>query len=186
MSRTKTKNHDKIESGMRDKDKNCLPDGINTIQEKIEYVKSCYGIIGEKGKLFDWLISELKKENFYEIEKAIRGQPLEYFSESLTEHCLEGTSVSNVVQLISEHTKNILIQVKKELEQYTYYLKSENVLRTCYHEKENILELEYINETIYLYKDFPKELYDEMIQSTSIGSFLSTRVKGNYRYERIK
>ena len=40
-------------------EKNCLPDRIDTVTEKIEYVKSCYGIIGENGNLFDWLISEL-------------------------------------------------------------------------------------------------------------------------------
>jgi hypothetical protein len=48
-----------------DNENNCLPDGLDTIAEKIEYVKSCYGIIGENGNLFDWLISELlllKKE----------------------------------------------------------------------------------------------------------------------------
>lgn len=41
------------------REKNCLPDGIETIAEKIEYVKSCYGIIGENSNLFDWLISEI-------------------------------------------------------------------------------------------------------------------------------
>ena len=38
---------------------NCLPDGIETIQEKIEYVKACYKINGENGNLFNWLISEI-------------------------------------------------------------------------------------------------------------------------------
>jgi len=41
------------------KEKNCLPDGLKTIQDKIEYVKACYNIIGDNGNLFDWLISEI-------------------------------------------------------------------------------------------------------------------------------
>ena len=58
-------------------EKNCLPDGIDTIKEKIEYVKSCYGIIGENGNLFDWLISELllkkelTKEDFEELKELL-------------------------------------------------------------------------------------------------------------------
>lgn len=55
---------------------NCLPNGIDTIQDKIEYVKSCYGIIGEKGNLFDWLISEFlpkEKEKLQELPECSCG-----------------------------------------------------------------------------------------------------------------
>ena len=62
MSHTKNQNHNQIEQAMRDEDKNCLPEGIDTLQEKFEYVKSCYGITGENGNLFDWLMSEVEKE----------------------------------------------------------------------------------------------------------------------------
>lgn len=45
----------------KEKIKDCLPDELETIQDKIEYVKACYKIIGENTNLFDWLISEIKK-----------------------------------------------------------------------------------------------------------------------------
>ena len=63
MSATKEINHDKIEKETR----NCLPDGLETIQDKIQYVKSCYGIIGENGNLFDWFVNELFKEEQWRI-----------------------------------------------------------------------------------------------------------------------
>lgn len=47
---------------MENTNKNCLPEGLETIQDKIEYVKSAYGIIGENGNLFDWLIVEILKK----------------------------------------------------------------------------------------------------------------------------
>jgi hypothetical protein len=43
-------------------EKNCLPEGLNSINDKIEYVKSAYGLNGEKGNLFDWLISEIMQQ----------------------------------------------------------------------------------------------------------------------------
>jgi len=71
MGALKEQKHYEIEKGMRIKseDKNCLPDGLDTIQEKIEYVKSCYGIIGENGNLFDWLISEILPKEKGKIEE---------------------------------------------------------------------------------------------------------------------
>ncbi len=45
----------------KEESNNCLPDGLKSIQDKINYVKSCYKIAGENGNLFDWLISEIQK-----------------------------------------------------------------------------------------------------------------------------
>ena len=44
-----------------EKIENCLPDGLKNIKDKIDYVRSAYGISGDNGNLFDWLIYEIKK-----------------------------------------------------------------------------------------------------------------------------
>jgi len=61
------------------KEKNCLPDGLETIQDKIEYIKACYNIIGENGNLFDWLINELlnKKDIKKELIKLLYDNSVE-------------------------------------------------------------------------------------------------------------
>lgn len=79
-------------------EQNCLQDGIDTITEKIEYVKSCYGIIGENGNLFDWLIFEIKKSIVpKELEEIINNQILFLEKNSMRFHGVSnrGAGISN-------------------------------------------------------------------------------------------
>ena len=54
-----------------DNENNCLPDGLDTIEDKIYYVKACYSIHQKGENLFDWLIVEIKKSIVTEELKEI-------------------------------------------------------------------------------------------------------------------
>ena len=49
-----------------------------------------------------------------------------------------------------------------------------------------ILEIEFINETIFTYNNVPKIKYMELIKSYSKGSFLAKEIKGKFSYRKIK
>lgn len=50
-----------MQTVIKQKEKNCLPEGLKTIEDKIQYVKDVYSISGDKGNLLDWLIGEINK-----------------------------------------------------------------------------------------------------------------------------
>ena len=47
------------------------------------------------------------------------------------------------------------------------------------------LEIEFTNGNIYQYFDVPSTVYEELLQADSKGQFLSTQIKGVYRYARL-
>ena len=48
-----------------------------------------------------------------------------------------------------------------------------------------ILRIVYVSGMIYDYKDVPERVYKAMKQSGSKGTFLNTRIKGKYEFEKI-
>ena len=70
---------------MKTQEKNCIPDGLETIEDKIEYVKSAYGIIGENGNLFDWLLIETSKDKIQNTLNTIHNNLMELGFDCLNE-----------------------------------------------------------------------------------------------------
>jgi len=62
---------------------------------------------------------------------------------------------------------------------------SSNVASVGYEEDSQTLEIEFNNGSIYQYYDVPKHIFDALMQGGSIGSYLATNIKGQYRYSRI-
>ena len=62
---------------------------------------------------------------------------------------------------------------------------SSNILSIGYDPKNNILEVEFSNGGIYQYFDVPQSIFDEILIAESAGKFLSTQVKGVYRYAKL-
>ena len=60
-------------------------------------------------------------------------------------------------------------------------VKSRSIRSVGYHERSQILELEFEGGRLYQYFDVPRSVYEELVQAESIGRFVNTRVKGNYR-----
>jgi hypothetical protein len=48
-----------------------------------------------------------------------------------------------------------------------------------------ILEIAYLNGTVYRYFDVPKKIFRELLQAVSAGTYLSTNVIGVFRCNRV-
>lgn len=60
---------------------------------------------------------------------------------------------------------------------------SSNVKSVGY--ERNVLEVEFLNNSIYQYKDVPRQVYSDMLATQSIGKYLNQFVKPTYSYEKI-
>ncbi len=48
------------------------------------------------------------------------------------------------------------------------------------------LRIVYVSGYVYDYLDVPESVYKEMISSGSKGTFLNTKVKGQFKYKKVK
>jgi hypothetical protein len=62
---------------------------------------------------------------------------------------------------------------------------SSNVASVGYDPSTQTLEVEFHNGNVYQYFDVPQHVYDALMNAASIGSFLSSNIKGVYRYARV-
>jgi hypothetical protein len=66
------------------------------------------------------------------------------------------------------------------------YVSSSNIASIGYDASDMILEVEFLNGTIYQYYDVPQSVYDGLMSASSHGSYLDAYVKkGGYRYSKI-
>lgn len=64
---------------------------------------------------------------------------------------------------------------------------SSNLKSVGYDSGNDILEVEFLNGTIYQYKSVPSKIYDGLLNASSKGQYLNQYVKdGGYSYSRIK
>jgi len=63
---------------------------------------------------------------------------------------------------------------------------SSALLSVGYDNKSSTLEIEFHNHSIYRYYDVPESVYNELMQASSPGKYFNNKIKGVYRYERIK
>lgn len=62
---------------------------------------------------------------------------------------------------------------------------SSNIASIGYDLQSATLEIEFLNGSIYQYFDIPENVYQELMQAGSIGSYLNSYIKGNYRFSRV-
>ncbi|MCO5946486.1 KTSC domain-containing protein [Mucilaginibacter flavidus] len=55
-----------------------------------------------------------------------------------------------------------------------------------YNEPASTLRITYTSGNVYDYKDVPPEVFEEMKEADSKGTFLNYRIKDKYRYKRVK
>ncbi|WP_295801798.1 KTSC domain-containing protein [Mucilaginibacter sp.] len=55
-----------------------------------------------------------------------------------------------------------------------------------YNEPVSTLRITYVSGKVYDYKNVPPEVFEEMKEADSKGTFLNYRIKGKYRYKRVK
>jgi hypothetical protein len=64
-------------------------------------------------------------------------------------------------------------------------VESSNVAYIGYNTEAVILAIQMINGSLYYYLDVPIVVYEELLKSKIIGSYLCRNIKGKYRYVRI-
>ena len=62
---------------------------------------------------------------------------------------------------------------------------SSNVASIGYDATNLVLEVEFQNGGVYQYFDVPQNAYDELMTASSMGGYLNTVIKQNYRYARV-
>ena len=62
---------------------------------------------------------------------------------------------------------------------------SSNIQKFTYEENFNELWVYFNNRTVYKYLDVPKEVYENFLKADSLGKFLNSDIKPNYKYEKI-
>lgn len=64
------------------------------------------------------------------------------------------------------------------------YVDSSNVEAVGYDDTAQELHVQFLNSARYIYYDVPQSIFDDLLHSSSKGSFLNREVKGVYRYTK--
>jgi hypothetical protein len=75
-------------------------------------------------------------------------------------------------------------QGTKEIVLFKEWPESGNIATTQYDPEQLLLQVKFKSGAVYEYKDFPMDVWVELLQAPSIGSFINKRVK-DYPYKRI-
>lgn len=62
---------------------------------------------------------------------------------------------------------------------------SSNVAEVGYDASTMTLEVKFNNGSIYQYFDVPETVYQGLMRASSVGTYLSSQIKNNYRYSQI-
>ena len=55
-----------------------------------------------------------------------------------------------------------------------------------YNDEAQILRITYTSGAVYDYRNVPPDVYEDMKEADSKGTFLNYEIKGKYRYKRVK
>lgn len=66
-----------------------------------------------------------------------------------------------------------------------YLVASSNLSSVGYDRGAQVLEVEFLNGSVYQYYNVPENMYDQIMQSTSKGKFLNTYIKNSYPFSRV-
>lgn len=73
----------------------------------------------------------------------------------------------------------------KEVIEEKWWPDAPNIEYTFYIEAKQILEIKFREHSTYQYFDVPKELWVNLKEAVSVGSFINRNLKGQYRYCRV-
>ncbi len=81
--------------------------------------------------------------------------------------------------------KKVVDEIRQEEKQYRIVVESSNIESIGYDAKGKILEIEFLNGSIYQYFDVPEHIYSELMSADSHGKYLNANIKGSYRYSKV-
>ena len=64
------------------------------------------------------------------------------------------------------------------------YVDSSNIEAIGYDDGNQELHVQFLSSGVYIYSDVPREIFDDLMNAPSKGSFLNREVKGNYQYAK--
>ena len=64
-------------------------------------------------------------------------------------------------------------------------VQSSNVEEVGYEQETMTLEVLFHNGNVYQYFDVPQSVYEGLLRAESVGKFLNTQIKNNYRYIQL-
>jgi len=64
-------------------------------------------------------------------------------------------------------------------------VKSSNLASIGFDEDNNVLEVEFLNGSVYQYLDVPRWVYDDMMLAESSGKFFNTEIRPSYAFNRV-
>lgn len=64
-------------------------------------------------------------------------------------------------------------------------VRSSNIAKIGYDEQNEIVHVQFLNDTEYIYKGVSQYAFDGLLNAPSIGSYLNRNFKNFYPYERI-
>ena len=64
-------------------------------------------------------------------------------------------------------------------------VRSSNI-RSAGYDRDEIMEVEFENGSVYQYLSVPADVYDRFLQASSKGEFLNTNVKSRFRFRQIR
>jgi hypothetical protein len=62
---------------------------------------------------------------------------------------------------------------------------SSNIASVGYDQAAQILEVEFLNHTVYQYFNVPLPVYEALMAAGSHGTYLNAYVKGHYQYQKV-
>ena len=62
---------------------------------------------------------------------------------------------------------------------------SSNLAEVGYHDPTQTMEVCFKSGRVYQYFDVPRNVYDELMRTESPGGYLSSEVKGRFRYAKV-
>lgn len=67
---------------------------------------------------------------------------------------------------------------------YRVSVESATLSGVCYDSRRRLLELEFVNASVYQYLDVPAVVHAELLAAPSKGRFLNQCIRGRYAYRR--
>lgn len=62
---------------------------------------------------------------------------------------------------------------------------SSKIASASYDDEENLLEIEFTDNTVYQYQNVPRSEFDNLFTAISKGQYFENNIKGRYAYTRL-
>jgi KTSC domain len=62
---------------------------------------------------------------------------------------------------------------------------SSNIAEIGYDEGQRVLEILFSNGSLYQYFEVPPQIFNELMQASSVGKYLNYNIKSHFRYARV-